>query len=260
MPWKIKPRKKSGRTVYLVISSSGNVAGEHDTKESARKQQKFLYANQERFDAALPDIYFDVRSQRWRYRDSRKFAPMAAVRSRAIKYRNQQQTAMIDLATRYSDGKLSLDDFQKEAAKKLKSIHLAEMIRALDKQGDATGDRFLLVGRNLKEQYYSGIDRINDRRFGLKYLFRDIVDGKVSDARLKQRITMFSQSGKKTYWGTKLSLQEGKTQARRILAPVEHCTQCIEYAFRGWVAIADVILPTVACSCATNCKCTLEFR
>ncbi len=217
--------------------------------------------NQERIDA-LPDMFFDARSQRWRYRDSRQFAPMAAVTVRANRYRIQQQSAMVNLATRYTDGKISLEDFQKEAAQTLKSIHLAEMIRALDKQGDATGDRFLLVGRNLKEQYYSGIDRINDRRFGLKYLFKDLVDGKLSDARLKQRITMFAQSGKKTYWGTRTSLQQeqGKTQARRILAPAEHCRQCIEYARRGWQAIADTILPTVACSCATNCRCTLEFR
>lgn len=218
-------------------------------------------ANSLRLDA-LPDIYFDVRSRRWRYRDSRQFAPMAAVRARATKYRGEQVGAMKRLASRYSDGKLTLDEFQREAAQTLKSIHLAEMIRALDKQGQATGDKFLIVGRNLKEQYYSGIDRISDRRFGLKYLAQDIADGKVSPAMLQHRIGLFAQSGKKTYWETKTNINRGsgKTEARRILAPAEHCRECINYSRRGWMAIADIIPPTVACSCRTNCKCTLEFR
>jgi hypothetical protein len=98
-------------------------------------------------------------------------------------------------------------------------------------------------------------------RFGLKYLFQDIIDGKVSPGTLDNRLRMFGQSGKLTYWETKADIAKSNfTQARRILAPAEHCPNCIEYARRGWGAIANVILPTQACQCRTNCKCTLEFK
>lgn len=209
----------------------------------------------------LPDIYFDVRSRRWKYRDSKAFAPMEAVRFQAEKYRNNQQFALVQLGGKYTRGEIGLRQFQQDSAAIVKRIHLAEMIRALDKQDQATAERFLLVGRNLKQQYYAGIDPLTNERYGLKYLFKDLVGGKVSPGQLENRLRMFGESGKVSYWGIKANIAlETMSEARRLLAPAEHCANCLEYARRGWQSIADVILPTQACQCRTNCKCTLEFR
>lgn len=214
-----------------------------------------------RLDDILPDIYFDVRSRRFRYRDSKAFASIEAVQHQAEKYRNNQQTALAQLAQKYAQGTINLKQLQEESAISLKRIHLAEMLRAISKQEQVTAERFLIVGRNLKQQYYTGKDPMTGERYGLKYLFRDLVEGKVSPGQLENRLRMFGESGKLTYWSIRANTASDIfTEARRILGAAEHCPNCVEYARRGWVAIAEVIYPTQACQCRTNCKCSLEFR
>jgi hypothetical protein len=210
---------------------------------------------------AIPEIFFDVRSRRWKYRDSKAFASMEAVKNQANKYLRSQQHDLVLLGKKYLDGKLSLKQFQLEAGQKIKGIHLAEMIRATNKQGDVKADLFLLVGRNLKQQYYSGKDPLTKERFGLKYLVEDLVAGKVSDRQLANRLSMFGESGKVSHWGTKSAIaKDNYTEARRILGKAEHCAECVEYSKRGWSTIENAILPTIACSCRTRCKCSLEYR
>lgn len=211
---------------------------------------------------ALPEIFFDVKSKRWKYRDSKAFAPMTAVKAQAEKYLRSQQKDLILLGKKYLDGGLTLRQFQLEAGQKVKAIHLAEMIRASDKQTDIKSELFLMIGRNLKQQYYSGKDPLSGERFGLKYLAKDLEDGTVSSQQLANRLKMFGESGKVSYWSTKSAIAKDNnyTQARRILGKAEHCSQCVEYARRGWDTIENAVFPTVACSCRTNCKCSLEYR
>ena len=211
---------------------------------------------------ALPEITFDPRSRRWRYRDTKAFATMDAVRTQAQRYANQEKAALVKVGKALSDGKINLKDFQKQAAVALKHIQLADMIRGLDKQTNLTPEKFLIVARNLKQQYHSGKDPLTGDRFGLKYLAQDIAAGKVSPAQLANRLSMFGESGKLTYWGTKTDTakSQGVTQARRVLGAAEHCPQCPEYAKKGWVALDELIFPSQACECRSRCRCSLEYR
>ncbi len=129
---------------------------------------------------ALPEITFDVRSRRWRYRDSRQFASMEAVRTQAQRYLEREKQALIKLGSNYSEGKIDLKELQHQAAKTIKHIHLAKMIMALDRQADLTPDKFLLVARNLKQQYHSGKDPLTGERFGIKHLAQDLVGAKLA--------------------------------------------------------------------------------
>ena len=211
---------------------------------------------------AIPELTFDSKSQRWRYRDSRKFAPMAAVRSQANKYLTRQKDALVRAGRRYSDGKIDLPTFQREAAEHLKGIHLAQAITALGKQSDLSPEIFLEVGRQLKKQYYAGRDWETGGKYGLKHLAQDIKDGKVSPAQLTNRLTMYADSGKKSYWGVRhiLAKRSGYTEAKRSLSIAEHCPECLKYAGFGWVGINDVIPIGERCSCRGNCKCSIEYR
>ncbi|NEP56003.1 MAG: hypothetical protein F6K31_03130 [Symploca sp. SIO2G7] len=215
----------------------------------------------ERVDA-LPEITFDVRSRRWRYRDSRQFASIEAVRTQAERYASEEKQALVKLASNYLEGRIDLQQLQQQAARHIKHIHLAQMIIGLDKQSDLTPNKFLLVARNLKQQYHSGKDSLTGERFGIKHLATDIADGKVSPAQLTNRLRMFGESGKVTYWGTKSAIasDNGIKEARRILGDAEHCRHCPSYAALGWVPLSELILPTQQCECRTNCKCTVEFR
>ncbi len=211
---------------------------------------------------ALPEITFDVRSRRWRYRDSKAFAPMAAVRTQAQRYATREKQVLRRIGQDYSEGKIDLETFQRQAAQTVKHIHLADMVRALNKQEQLTPDKFLLVARNLKQQYHSGKDPLTGDRFGLKYLAQDMAAGKVSPAQLLNRLSMFGESGKVTFWGTKTALAtgDGKSEAMRVLGAAEHCQHCPVYAALGWVPLSELILPTQRCECRTNCKCSVRYR
>lgn len=211
---------------------------------------------------ALPEITFDVQSRRWRWRDSRQFASIEAVRTQAERYEREEKQALIKLGSDYGEGRIDLKELQQQAAKHIKHIHIAQMIVGLDRQADLTPNKFLLVARNLKQQYHSGKDSLTGERFGIKYLAQDLAEGSVSPAQLTNRLRMFSESGKVTFWGAKSAIasDNGIKEARRILGDAEHCPQCPRYAALGWVSLSELILPTQRCECRTNCKCTVEYR
>jgi hypothetical protein len=210
---------------------------------------------------AIPDLVFDPRSRRWRYRDSQKFASMESIRNLSKKYNANQKSELQRLGSDYSSGKIDIKQFQVEAAKLLKSLHLSAMIQGLDKQNDMKPERFLAVGRNLKSQYYSGKDPLTGDRFGLKYLVQDMVEGNVSSSRLQSRLKMFGESDKVSLWDTRkaIALDNGIQYGRRVLGATENCQQCGYYAGLGVIPLRDIVLPATACQCRTNCKCRIEF-
>lgn len=210
---------------------------------------------------SLPDVTFDVRSQRWRYRDSRQFAPMQAVRTQAERYIQQQRNELIKLGYKQSNGDISLEAFQRDAAKLVKEIHLGNMIAALGRQSDLSPEVFLEVGRQLKKQYHAGRDWQSKKPYGLKYLAQDIKDGKLSDGQLAFRLSMYANSGNKSYWGTKtiIAIKDGKTEAMRVLGVAEHCAECL--AMQGtWRPIREITPIGENCSCRSNCKCSIRYR
>jgi hypothetical protein len=67
--------------------------------------------------------------------------------------------------------------------------------------------------------------------------------------------------------GLERAPEEGYTEARRILAPIEyerHCHEgdrpgCVEEADKGWMPISQMV-PLGQCSCYSRCMCDVEFR
>lgn len=210
---------------------------------------------------SLPEVMFDVRSQRWRYRDSRKFAPIQAITHQAERYIKQQKLELESLGRRYSEGKISLSAFQKDAATLVKEIHLGNAIAALGKQSDLSPDVFLEVGRQLKKQYHTGKDYQTGKPYGLKYLAQDLKAGSLSPSQLSYRLSMYGNSGSKSYWGVKtlLAVKDGYIEAMRVLGVAEHCPECV--AMSGlWQPIRDITPIGEQCSCRSNCKCSIKYR
>lgn len=215
-----------------------------------------------RLDALNPDYYFDIRSKRYRYRDSKRFAPKRAMLSLTQKYRDISRNHLTQLAYDYYQGVIDLQQLQRQSAQLLKQIHLSEAILAADGVENMTSDRFLIVARQLKTQYYSGKDKLTGNSFGLKYLFHDLQSSKVSEAQLANRLRKFGLSSKITFWDIKrdVATKKGYTEARRILGKSEHCKDCPVYASRGWGSLSKLVLPATLCECGTECKCSVEFR
>ncbi len=95
------------------------------------------------------------------------------------------------------------------------------------------------------------------QRFGLKYLTQDIIDGKVTEKQLLNRLKMYSDMGKVSYWEQREYL--GGEYAQRILGAAEHCADCVAYSRMGIKKSSEVPLPTQRCECGSQCKCSILF-
>lgn len=213
---------------------------------------------------ALPDVVFDYRTNRWKYRDSKKFASMEAVRSLAAKEIDRKTKDLDSIGKRLVSGEINSSQASREMANALKSIHLSGMVMALDRQDDLQPGLFGQVGRELKRQYYQGKDWETGKPYGLKWLIRDWLQGQGTpgnDERIIRRLKLYGESYRTSYWQAKVSVAKfnGKTMAKRVLGKAEHCVQCPEYSARGWVPISEVIPPTASCQCRVRCKCSLIY-
>lgn len=207
------------------------------------------------------EFFFDRSVNRYRYTDSKKFAPKKAILNLTKEYMKKEELAMQALASRYFTGEISVLEFQLETAKHLKHLHISALILGKDGVENVTSNDFLAVGRILKQQYYDG-KGTNGKRFGLKYLVRDLLDGKLSEAQLKSRLAAYAKSAKQSFWvGRKqASVDDNKTFAIRKLGAVDrHCLSCLRYSALPPQPINQIILPGQACECGSNCACTLQF-
>jgi hypothetical protein len=209
----------------------------------------------------LDDVYFDREVGRYRYRDSKRFARREAVLYLTRENIDQQSQELIKVGDRLALGAISLPDFQREAAQILKRIHVQSFILGVGGVDRVTDADWLKVGRLLKQQYYDGKDPETGKRFGLKWLCQDILDGKVTPEQLRYRLSLYAQSGKVTYWEADrtAAIRSGKPYAVRKLGDAEHCRQCPEYAAMPPQPVEQIILPTQKCDCRNACKCTLLY-
>lgn len=207
-----------------------------------------------RRDAVLrqPDWTFD--STLGRYRDratgrflSRREALALTERSVVAASRELQQITDSLLV-----GSLNLGDWQRRFAQLLKELHLGQYILGRGGAANVYPADFLTVARSLKAEY----------RY-LDAFARDISLGKLSEAQLRARARLYLNKSTTSYWEGHAKAQERAShplEMRRLLAPVEHCPDCVAYAAAGWVPVGNLPMPGINCQCGANCRCTVEYR
>lgn len=222
----------------------------------------------EKIDSLLPnvDYEYDPKTNRFRYTSGSskgQFLSRSASLSIVARGLDREKRSLTELADRLYDGKIGLDKFILESSDKLKQIHLFQGIIARNGLDKLTDNDKKIISGNLKNQLTSGKDPITNDKYGLKYLLKDIIKEKPSRDKLRQRLELYAESGKESFFAIQKEAKKdvGLTEARRLLGATDHhCPQCLEYFGRGWVSISDVILPTQRCDCKNRCKCSLEFR
>lgn len=169
---------------------------------------------------------------------------------------------LIGLADKLESKQINLADFQREAAEKLKKIHIHQAIQAARGSENLFANDYLIVARQLRKQYYAGVDEITGKRYGIQHLAAQIANGEVSLAQLKARLKLYAQSGKSTYWEIDRwkKRQSGITEGKRILMAGENCPECIAFSQIGWTSIESIVMPTQRCSCKNSCRCRVEWR
>lgn len=207
--------------------------------------------------AKIGELTYDPSVKRFRYPEG-TFATSAAVKYQTEKFIRVKTDELIGLASSLKANPRDTS-LQAKAADILRDIHVAQASLAAGGPQFLYANDYLIVGRNLRSQY--GLSENAPQPFGLKYLFDDIAKLNPSDAKLAQRLGMYADSGKVSYFSVQKNKKkiDGYTHARRHLSPVENCKECVDYAGYGWVGIDELILPTQKCSCKSNCKCTVEY-
>jgi hypothetical protein len=154
------------------------------------------------------------------------------------------------ITQRLMDGNINIPEWQLAMEREIKAIHTASGATARGGWTQMSQSDWGFVGSQVKKQYQY-----------LDGFAQDIVSGKQPlDGRAMQRARLYAQSGRGTHeeMRRRMESNKGKNQERRILAPAEHCTDCVEYAGRGWQPIGT--LPPIGASlCRTNCHCRFEF-
>lgn len=161
---------------------------------------------------------------------------------------NKEMNLTVD---RLLNGSLSFEDWQRQNIKIIKDAHL-EMMRLGRGGNDRTwGIHYLEVANELRTVQYPAF-----RKFA-----EDIKAGKLTEAQIRARLALYAKGAKISYERGNLANQAelGKKLGRRRLGScAPHCQECIYYAMRGWMPLSEVIPPGVACSCRSNCCCSIE--
>lgn len=213
-----------------------------------------------RADALNPEFYFDRRVNRYRYTATGRLAPKQAILSLTQSYAVKQQQELLRLGGRFASEQIPENEFLREAAIKIRAIHISQAVLGKGGHDKLTSNDFLTIARELKRQYYTGWGD-NSKPFGLRHLVRDWNAGTLSPAQFAQRLNLFGQSGKVSYWRMKESaaIAEGRIYAKRTRHASESCPDCMAWALMGIQPTGVLPLPTQRCACKTNCKCKIRF-
>jgi hypothetical protein len=218
------------------------------------------------FDSALADgIYFDHVLKRYRYKGENKpgeaitgsFVSRSNVINLQEKFRDKKINEFISLSSEIMQGR-----GYREATELLKKIHVSEAIIKAGGIDKLNNSDLGTIGSILKKQYYAGVDSETGKSYGLKHLFREIQEGKVSQKQLENRLKLYAKSAELTglIIEKNHALSEGMLWAKRIDAKDNNeCEDCIRYASMGWSTINSVPLPKTMCKCKSNCRCQIIY-
>lgn len=204
-------------------------------------------------------IYYDRDVRRFRYSNG-AFASREAVIYQSRVYLRETQKEFIELGQRLKSDPRN-QDIQELMIEKLKAIHITNGLIAAGGSDRLFANDYLTIGRILRSQY--GQSENNPSPYGLRFLFDEITAGSVSDKRLSQRLEMYAKSGKTSFFAVEKNKKEleGATRAKRVLnAKDKSCNECRSYSSLNFVPISELVLPTVGCSCKSNCKCTVIYQ
>lgn len=199
-----------------------------------------------------PQWSFDSSLGRYRNAATGRFLSQADALQLTQRSIASAQQEIRSLILSLAQGVLDLGQWQRQFAQLLKELHLGQFVLGRGGLRNTTPENFLEVGRILKAEY----------RY-LEGFGRDLATGRLSVAQATARANLYLAKTRLSYWaGQRQAMAQGPMPAemRRQLAPVEHCAECVSYAAAGWVPIGSLPLPTVDCSCRSNCRCTVQYR
>jgi hypothetical protein len=198
-----------------------------------------------------PEYRWNPRTRQ--YHDDRgRFVPRKEVR-RALDSAIGKATGRIARnALDLQAGKINLAQWQLNAERELKAIHVMSTALASGGWAQVTTKDWAQAGRLIKAEYAY-----------LARFARELENGLPLDGRFLVRAAMYARAGHGTY-ETILRRQERESgrvaRERRITHSGNSCDPCIGYEAMGWQDPG--VLPDTGddCLCMSNCLCTFEYE
>ncbi len=195
---------------------------------------------------------FDRSRGRFVVRSSGRVVPQPRMKAELLKMLRGPNESVRSLTQRFVEGNLPMVNWARTMRQQIKELHGAFGSMAfggVNAMGQAQWD--LVSGQVLRQLEFF------ERMVG------QVLDGRQAlNGALVRRAAMYTQAAYVTYENSRrafLTEEFNFTLERRVLAAVEHCVDCVEFASRGFVPIGS--LPGISDSvCLTNCKCHFEYR
>lgn len=206
----------------------------------------------ERRSPLTPAFTWSDASQRYRNQATGKFVAREVVRRGLDVALDRSRNEVARLSRALVSGNMSIETWQLQTAKEIKSMHLASASLAKGGWAQMTPSDFGKVGRTLRDEYgYLA-------KFGAQ-----IKDGTQRlDGSLISRANLYAQGPRSTYHAIEARemLGQGKAECRNVLGGSEkNCEGCLAETAKGWVAVGEMV-EIGSRDCLGNCRCSIEYR
>jgi hypothetical protein len=194
-----------------------------------------------------PEFYYNDKTGRYHYRDTNKFISNAARDNLTRGHINQTRETLRNQSDRLN--KISFQRWQKETFTQVKIAHTQSYM--LGRGG---------IHKMQPQDYAALTKEMRFQRDRFKLFSGQILDGKLSDAAIRHRLTAYGEATKVSYENGLLAaaIARGATRERNVLGRAEHCIDCVKYARMGWQPIGTLPRPTKGRRCMYNCQCRME--
>jgi hypothetical protein len=181
-----------------------------------------------------------------------RFVPFIAVRDELEGVIDSASLRMNLLAEQLISGNVSLAEWQSGMMENIKLVHTASSAAANGGWAQMSQSDWGFVGQEIRVQYDY-----------LRNFAEQIASGEQQlNGQVLVRANMYGDAGRGSFEAMRTryeKLNNGMTEARRVLGAADHCPDCLAYAADGWMPIDDV--PAIGDSvCLTNCHCEIEYR
>lgn len=186
-----------------------------------------------------------------RYRGANgRFVSFAEIRSYLDAVLDANEAKVMGLASQLKARTITLAEWQIAMRDTLKDIHLSSSALARGGWAQMSQADYERVQAKIEFQYQK-----------LAAFAKQIENGLPLDGRFTRRHTLYAQSGRSTYHESLRNEMQvrGMTKEKSVLAPSDHCVECVSEANKGFVPIGELILIGERI-CKSNCRCHVEFE
>ena len=187
-----------------------------------------------------------------RYRDERgRFVSERTVRAVVDQVVDAASERMAVASERLLAGEISLGAWQAQMQAEIKLAHTSAAILAHGGAEQMTPERWGAVGRQIRDEYAF-----------LREFAEQIADGRQPlNGQLVARARQYGQAARGQFERIRRrQMRElGYTEERSVLAPAEHCRQCVAQSEKAWSEIGSLVAVGRR-TCLVNCRCRMEYR